>query len=150
VEENKLSFYASSPMNIISLSWLGYFDEVKDLVAKNGKEIVHQTDDFGDTALHAAAAKGRLELVQFLISNGANVNAQNHMGSTPLHKAMVAKFDQIAITKLLLKSGADANVKNKNEFLPEDLARDSKVFDLLLGESAITAEVSLQKDMHGS
>lgn len=150
-QANKTSFcflFAHYNMNIISLSWLGYDDEVKDLITKNAKEV-NQTDEFGDTALHAAAAKGRLPLVHLLIENGADVNAQNKMGSTPLHKAMVAKYDQIELVNVLLKKGADPNVKNKNGFLPEDLARDFKIIDKLQAGSAITVQVALAKDLHG-
>lgn len=37
------------------------------------------------TALHWAADRGKLELVDFLIGAGADVNIQDYSGQTPLH-----------------------------------------------------------------
>lgn len=41
-------------------------------------------DKYGRTALHAAALLGQLELARFLLSKGADVNARDRDGSTPL------------------------------------------------------------------
>ena len=40
------------------------------------------------TALHDAALEGHKEIVELLIDNGANVNAKNTIGETPLHQAV--------------------------------------------------------------
>lgn len=37
------------------------------------------------TALHWASDRGNLELVDFLVRAGANVNIQDYSGQTPLH-----------------------------------------------------------------
>jgi 26S proteasome non-ATPase regulatory subunit 10 len=39
---------------------------------------------------------GRLEVVQLLITRGADVNAANKAGATPLHAAVANGFDQVA------------------------------------------------------
>lgn len=41
---------------------------------------------------------------------GANVNAQNERGSTPLHFAVTARKNAAECCKLLLESGADPMV----------------------------------------
>ena len=43
-----------------------------------GTEI-NQQDPFGDTPLHAAAYKGDLLTVRYLVANGADVNALNNV-----------------------------------------------------------------------
>jgi hypothetical protein len=42
----------------------------------------------GHTALHWAAAKGHVEAVRWLLRCGADVDARNFAGSTPLHTAV--------------------------------------------------------------
>ena len=46
------------------------------------------TTSAGDTALHAAAQAGFGTVVQYLVDNGANVNAKNKAGRTPLAAAL--------------------------------------------------------------
>ena len=47
-------------------------------------EEVNATNQAGDTALHSAAALGYDTVVQFLADNGAQINAKNKRGLTPL------------------------------------------------------------------
>jgi len=51
------------------------------------KAFVNTTDEHGRTPLHIAAGAGNLELVKFLITLGANVEAEDMNGDTPLHRA---------------------------------------------------------------
>jgi ankyrin repeat protein len=53
------------------------------------------------------------------VSKGADVNMQNNVGSTPLHKAAVG--NQIFVVKHLLEHGADPSVRNASGMLAEDL-----------------------------
>ena len=46
---------------------------------------VHAATDRGDTALHGTVRGGFNEVVQFLVDNGADVNAKNRAERTPLH-----------------------------------------------------------------
>ncbi len=62
--------------------------------------------DWGSTPLHFAAASGNREAVQLLLSAGADVNARNDKGGTPLHRAV--KFPDIA--QLLLERGARVEI----------------------------------------
>ena len=45
---------------------------------------VNAKNDTGDTALHSAAALGMNSMVQFLADSGANLNATNKAGKTPM------------------------------------------------------------------
>lgn len=64
----------------------------------------------GSTPLDSAAHFGFKQMVELLISNGANVNARTANGDTPLHNASIYGYEDIA--KLLISKGADVNVKN--------------------------------------
>src|SRR5215467_13068730 len=70
----------------------------------------------GDTPLHLAAAALRTRAAKLLLENGANTNAKNRRGATPLHYACDPRpksggtWDpdaQVSIIKLLVLRGAD-------------------------------------------
>jgi hypothetical protein len=48
------------------------------------------------TALHLACAEGHAEMVRFLLDSGANANAQDRFGRTPLEECVLNKHDAIA------------------------------------------------------
>jgi ankyrin repeat protein len=74
-----------------------------------------QNED-GWTALHEACCSGHAELIQLLLSRGANVNARCRDSATPLHKA--ARSGCEAIICILLASGADPAAVDKVQELP--------------------------------
>lgn len=121
-----------------------------------GGADVHASDKGGLVPLHNASSYGHLEVSQLLIKSGANVNAAGlfikscnffrfsylnpHLSTdlwkfSPLHEA-AAKGKQ-EIVKLLLKNGANPNLKNRDGATPLDLVRDQEVADLLRGNSAL-------------
>lgn len=63
----------------------------------------------GDTPLHWCVAKGHFALVKALLIEGADVNAKNKLGKTPLH-VVGGNFHKSEVVELLLDNGADMNV----------------------------------------
>lgn len=75
----------------------------------------------GGTPLHKAADLGDVEMVQFLLSNGALFAAQNNAKMTPLHLA--ANRGHTSIVQLLVLAGTDVNVMcHKTKYTPLCLA----------------------------
>ena len=81
---------------------------------------VNGEDDEGCTALHCAAAAGRLDNAHILLEAAALVDALCLDCSTPLHKAAGGP-NTAEMVSLLIKHGADVNAKVR----PADVAGDA-------------------------
>src|SRR5918993_2662139 len=71
------------------------------------RDLVKATDPGGSSLLHHAAGFGSADTLAFLLELGAEVNAKNRRGSTPLHWAI----DDDAKVSALLARGAAVDVK---------------------------------------
>jgi len=92
----------------------------------------------GGTPLHYAVGEGRNEIAKLLIAKGANVNAKDGNGSTPLHYANTKE-----IAEPLIAEGANVNAKNKDGKTPLDLAiqvRNTELAALLRKHGGKTGE----------
>lgn len=65
---------------------------------------IDQRDNSGWTALHHAAYSGYDKVAALLISRGADINARDFYGQTPLGKAL--EMSNMALAKTLVESGA--------------------------------------------
>ncbi len=76
-----------------------------------------------ETFLHWYALEGEARVVEKIIKLGFDVNTQNKFGNTPLMEcALIDKWDMV---ELLLKNGADPEIKNKdNENALESLSKN--------------------------
>ena len=88
---------------------VGGFKELKDLIDKN-PSLVYKKDNLQRTLLYIAARNGYLNICNYLIQKGANLNDTQSTGSTPLHAASFYRNE--LVVQLLLSHGADANAKN--------------------------------------
>ncbi len=61
--------------------------------------------------LQGAVAYSNIEIAKFLISKGADVNAQNLWGTTPLHIAL--DYNNVELSLLLLDLGADPSLESQ-------------------------------------
>lgn len=103
---------------IIKAAKSGAAWRVKELIEQDAA-LISSRDADGSTPLHCATWKGHLNVVELLLSLGADVNALNqndHWGTTPLHAA--AHANQRAIAELLIGHGADIHATNLNGRTP--------------------------------
>jgi len=73
------------------------------------------------TPLHLAAIKGLTDVCRLLVNGGADKNAQDEDGGTPLHYTSEFGHLQTAIF-LALEGHADPLLKNKFGYTPSDIA----------------------------
>ena len=82
-----------------------------------------QSKDWGDlTPLHLAVLHNHTDVVDYLLAQGADVNAKTSTGITPLHEA--AQNGNKEITELLLAHKANVNAVDNQGWTP--MARAQK------------------------
>ena len=93
----------------------------------------------GQTLLHTKASDGSYEDVKLLLDFGADVNARNSSGDTPLMLAIRSTREAALKFHLLISHGADVNARNSSEVTPLYLAigvSDLAMMDLLISHGA--------------
>ena len=123
-----------------------YEEEAEELKEKLSRGIwkVNATDIRHQTPLHWMAKHGRTLATQILLEYGADVNAKDKWGWTPLHRVMngmyndlkdnsakrsrrirknVSKPDYLNVMLLLIDNGADLNAKTIDGETPADKAK---------------------------
>ncbi|NXO02192.1 TANC1 protein, partial [Rhinopomastus cyanomelas] len=86
-------------------------------IEKDHDVDINDTDAlWGETALTAAAGRGKLEVCELLLEHGAVVTRANRRGTAPLFCAVRQGHWQIA--KLLVAHGSDVNVSDKQGRTP--------------------------------
>ncbi|AVP87971.1 hypothetical protein phytr_10430 [Candidatus Phycorickettsia trachydisci] len=91
----------------------GSTEKVKELLEV---KFLHVKDNQGYTLLHWSARKGYSDILNLLISEGADPNVTDESGDTPLHS--VAMRGHTNIARLLVEAGAKPNVVNKIKNTP--------------------------------
>ncbi|XP_034279095.1 protein phosphatase 1 regulatory subunit 12C isoform X2 [Pantherophis guttatus] len=93
---------------------------------------VNGTNADGISALHQACIDENMEVVEFLVENGADVNQADNEGWTPLHVAASCGYNEIA--QYLLDHGANIAAVNSDGDVPLDIAEADSMEALLRAE----------------
>ncbi|PWA25226.1 hypothetical protein CCH79_00005333 [Gambusia affinis] len=94
------------------------------------------------TALHLACNSGHRDVVEELLKAGVDVNVQDDIGDTPLHKAAYTGRKEIVL--LLLRYNACANIINGTARIPKDVTDDDEIITML--EAAERREMRRQEE----
>ena len=92
-------------------SYLGDVELCRTLLETDTLPIDVANQD-GETALHYACRNNMEDVIQFLLSNGANPKVQSSEGVTPLHHATISAFFRPNVIRLLVDHGADVNAQS--------------------------------------
>jgi cytohesin len=139
------SFYQAN--RIGSAASEGNFDKVKELLDNNPR-LIKAKGHFNRTLLHRATtgeylhsegthwatAPNYRQVIELLIAKGADVDARDATGETPLHIAAMSK--DIEIAELLISKGADVNAKDNTGETPLQKARYKNAVELLVENGA--------------
>ncbi|CAB4007512.1 B-cell lymphoma 3 [Paramuricea clavata] len=104
---NLKNFEGKAAFHLAALS--GSQDIVKTLLDMKA-DINIQDGTCGRTALHLTVESHNINMITFLLKNGANVNATTFSGNTALHLASGLGMDQLV--HLLIRNGANINITN--------------------------------------
>lgn len=98
----------------------GFADAVQ-LLVDAGVDLEERVGLNQGTALHAACRSGHTVIVKLLIDAGANVNASDKTGATPLFHA--AGSGHIGCIRALIDADADASIRDKQGYTALRVAR---------------------------
>ncbi|KAL4135538.1 hypothetical protein QTP88_007144 [Uroleucon formosanum] len=117
------------------LSWalqIGDLDTVKEqlqrLAKENGDWDINNVSN-GRTMLHKACDYGHLDIVEYLIQNGADINKKDNFGITPLLCALWENHFKVA--KYLIDKGAITNLLTPEGLKYYECIEDSEMINLL-------------------
>jgi uncharacterized protein len=120
---NRSLVSAVSPDGWLPLHLAAHFSHpnaARALLNKGAQVNACSTNALRNMAIHAAAAGRAHSVAQLLLDAGADVNARQQGGWTPLHSA--AQNGDIEFAQLLTEAGADVNARADNQQRPLDLA----------------------------
>jgi len=132
---NSVSDTGSTPVR--SACYMTHFDIVKVLVAHNA-DIQKPNHNGGTCLINSVQSE---ELCEFLLKNGAEVNAQDYQQKTALHYAI--QECRVESTKLLLRYGANPHLlsRNRDDALQTACMKGAKeIFDHLVDNVVYTPE----------
>jgi ankyrin repeat protein len=98
--------------------------DVLQVLIVAGTDLAVQ-DAMGWTALHLACQAHSVRACEMLLEAGAPVDAPDHLGHTPLHRAVFESAGRGELIGLLRAYGADPYRKNLQGVTPLALARSS-------------------------
>ena len=95
------------PLTLIDAARAGDINRIKALLADGTDVNTTSSSAVGATALHYAAAYGKVAAVEILLRAGADAMARDCDGETPLHWSI--SWGSAEIVGLLARAGADVN-----------------------------------------
>ena len=107
-------------------------------LVKEDPDLVRAKNNYGTTALHGAVY-GQLAMLQWLLQKGADPNAKDTKGMTPLDMAVSYEGTKPEIVAALIAAGADVNLLSGEGYRPLHQAvgaRNKAVAQLLLKHGA--------------
>jgi len=116
-------------------------EKVKELISKD-HSLINAKNDKGQTPLHIASYYGYKDVMQYLLTNSADVDVKDKDGRTSLH-LLVERDNTPDVAEILIEKGANINATDSLGLTPLILAMES--YDEILARYLISkgAEVDI-------
>ena len=130
MDPTMVSLYSPDGWTALHLAaHFGQTEAARVLIERGASASLRSRNALDNEPLHAACAgQSPHELVTLLLDSGADVNARQHGGFTPLHEA--AQNGNAALTELLLVRGANATATTDDGKTAAQLAQEAGHSDL--------------------
>lgn len=107
-----------------------------NLLEKFPEMDINAKNNDGLTALHGAVSAQDIDSIAILLACGANINAQDNDGQTPIYKAFFTYgAERAEILRIFLLKGVDLNIKTRdggNILFDYILTKDKDVVEFLI------------------
>ncbi|CAH1130074.1 unnamed protein product [Ceutorhynchus assimilis] len=97
----------------------GDLQTIKTLLDQD-PDLINTTDKDKYTALHRACYSGHLEVVKYLVKNGADIGAKTEMQWEPLHSC--CQWSHVGCAAFLIQCGANVNALSEGGQTPLHIA----------------------------
>lgn len=108
-----LHYFEKGPLFIAAM-----LDDLE--LAKEALDSIEKRDEENSTPLHIACKLGSIAVATYLVEEGAELEAVNHLGKTPLMIAI--ENEELECIKMLTAAGANINHRDKSRYTPLYLA----------------------------
>ena len=115
---------------------LPYFADVRParfdnliLLIENGYDA-NKAGYSGNTALHMAAKKGDINLIYYLVDNGADINTRDDDGNIPLTEAIGSNLETINLLLYIVRQ--QNNIQYRENVFDKAIPRKAEIVELLL------------------
>jgi ankyrin repeat protein len=101
------------------------FYRIAGLILRRGFDVNAAMPHRVRTLLHGSANRGTIKAVTWLLQNGADPNALDDLGRTPLH-VCAERNTSTSVVRLLIDAGSEPNARDPSGRTPLDYARENK------------------------
>ncbi|CAG7721205.1 unnamed protein product [Allacma fusca] len=127
--DHGLCLLKESPLRILRVAECGNVKELKRILNRDPTRL-HAHDSKGRRAVHQAALKNHVGVLEVIVENDGDLNVQDIEGNTPLHAA----GDEEALNAIdfLLRNGSDAQKQNTKSYSVLHIAAERNKIQSLL------------------
>ncbi|XP_034255303.1 transient receptor potential cation channel subfamily A member 1 [Thrips palmi] len=117
----EICLLTESPFRILRAAESGNVEDFARLLLADPRRLTVR-DSRGRVAVHQAAARNRINILQFIVAHEGDLNVQDKVGNTPLHVAVEASA--LEALDFLLSSNVDTSILNEKHQAPIHLATE--------------------------